>query len=77
LLALSIPPPVNSGDVPRVVEDLKTKKAWFHANQTRVTQENIAKAESQIAKLGKGKEAEEATADVIEEVEAGPVDVAA
>jgi len=94
LLALSIPPPVNSGDVPRVVEDLKTKKAWFQANRTcfvhhylfgltsscaeaRVTQENIAKAETQIAKLGKGKEAEEAIADVVEEVGASPAEVAA
>ena len=34
LLALSIPPPANSGDVPRVVEDLKTKRAWFQANRT-------------------------------------------
>ena len=34
LLALSIPPPANAGDVPRVVEDLKTKKAWFQANRT-------------------------------------------
>ena len=34
LLALSIPPPANAGDVPRVVEDLKTKKAWFRANRT-------------------------------------------
>lgn len=42
-----------------------------------MTQENIAKAESQIAKLEKGKEAEEAAADVVEEVEASPVDVAA
>ena len=34
LLALSIPPPANAGDVPRVVEDLKTKRAWFQANRT-------------------------------------------
>lgn len=34
LLALSIPPPASAGDVPRVVEDLKTKKAWFQANRT-------------------------------------------
>jgi hypothetical protein len=34
LLALSIPPPANAGDVPRVVEDLKTKKAWYQANRT-------------------------------------------
>ncbi len=33
LLALSIPPPGNAGDVPRVIEDLKTKKAWFQANR--------------------------------------------
>lgn len=42
-----------------------------------MTQENIAKAESQIAKLERGKEVEEATLDVVEEVEAAPVDVAA
>jgi len=33
LLALSIPPPASAGDVPRVIEDLKTKKAWFQANR--------------------------------------------
>ena len=95
LLALSIPPPVNAGDVPRVIEDLKTKKAWFQANRTcfayhhfigltpwcteaRVTQENIAKAEAQIAKLEKGKEGQETTADAVEEAEtAGPTEVAA
>ncbi|KAF6762118.1 nuclear segregation protein Bfr1 [Ephemerocybe angulata] len=51
LLSLSIPPPANSADVPRVVEDLKTKKAWFEANQDRVTAENIAKANARIQKL--------------------------
>ncbi|KAF8897540.1 hypothetical protein BD779DRAFT_1667503 [Infundibulicybe gibba] len=51
LLALSIPPPVSSVDVPRVVEDLKTKKAWFEANQARVTAENVAKAEAEIQRL--------------------------
>jgi len=34
-----------------VVEDLKTKKAWFEANQTRVTSENVSKAESDIERL--------------------------
>lgn len=34
LLALSIPPPASSTDIPRVIEDLKTKKAWFQANRT-------------------------------------------
>jgi len=71
LMALSIPPPVNTGDVPRVIEDLKTKRAWFQANQARVTQENITKAEAQIAKLDKGKEAEEPVVNVVEEAEWG------
>lgn len=51
LLSLSIPPPTSSADVPRVVEDLKTKKAWFEANQARVTAENIAKAEVDIKRI--------------------------
>ncbi|KAG6814185.1 hypothetical protein H0H92_000862 [Tricholoma furcatifolium] len=53
LLTLSIPPPANSADVGRVIEDLKTKKAWFEANQARVTAENIAKAEKEIQRLTK------------------------
>jgi len=48
LLKMSIPPPSSPADVPRIVEDLKTKKAWYQANQARVTKENIAKAEAQI-----------------------------
>jgi hypothetical protein len=40
LLSLSIPPPVSNTDLPRVVDDLKTKKAWFEANQARQTAEN-------------------------------------
>jgi DNA repair exonuclease SbcCD ATPase subunit len=55
LLSLSIPPPSSQADVPRVVEDLKTKKAWFEANQARVTAEAIAKAEAEIQRLTKGK----------------------
>ncbi|RDX55655.1 hypothetical protein OH76DRAFT_1428793 [Lentinus brumalis] len=51
LLSLSIPPPTSTADVPRVVEDLKTKKAWFEANQARVTAENKAKGEAEIRKL--------------------------
>ena len=52
LLQLSIPPPAAQSDLSRVVEDLKTKKAWFEANQARVTAENKAKAEKDIEKLG-------------------------
>jgi hypothetical protein len=55
LLSLSIPPPSSQADVSRVVEDLKTKKAWFEANQARVTAEAIAKAEAEIQRLTKGK----------------------
>lgn len=55
LLSLSIPPPTSTTDVPRVVEDLKTKKAWFEANQAHVTAENKAKAEAEIRKLLGGK----------------------
>ncbi|KAF9451733.1 nuclear segregation protein Bfr1 [Macrolepiota fuliginosa MF-IS2] len=51
LLALSIPVPESQADVPRVIEDLNTKKAWYEANQARVTAENIAKAETEIARL--------------------------
>ena len=41
----------EGGAVTRVVEDLKTKKTWFEANQARVTGENKAKAEKEIEKL--------------------------
>lgn len=51
LLSLSIPPPASNADLPRVVEDLKTKKSWFEVNQGRQTAENIAKAQAQIQKL--------------------------
>ncbi|TFK55712.1 hypothetical protein OE88DRAFT_651863 [Heliocybe sulcata] len=58
LLQLSIPPPSNATEVPRVIEDLKTKKAWFEANQNRVTAENVSKAEAEIQRItGKGKAA--------------------
>ena len=45
LLEMSIPAPSSHSDIPRVIEDLRTKKAWFEANQDRTTAENIAKAE--------------------------------
>lgn len=51
LLSLSIPPPTSSADVPRLIEDLNTKKAWFEANQARVTSENKAKAEAEIRRI--------------------------
>ncbi|KIK06697.1 hypothetical protein K443DRAFT_673984 [Laccaria amethystina LaAM-08-1] len=54
LLSLSIPPPASSVDVPRIIEDLKTKKTWFEANQARVTAENISKAEADIRRLMSG-----------------------
>ncbi|KAJ8086644.1 multicopy suppressor of BFA (Brefeldin A) [Marasmius tenuissimus] len=57
LLTLSIPPPTSASDVPRVIENVKTKKAWFEANQARVTAENISKAEADIQRLNDSKEA--------------------
>ncbi|CAG7848789.1 Uncharacterized protein C458.02c [Serendipita indica DSM 11827] len=53
LMALSIPPPTNMSEIPRVIDDLKTKKAWYQANQAKATKDNIAKAEAQIEKLNK------------------------
>ncbi|KAJ3516992.1 hypothetical protein NMY22_g14069 [Coprinellus aureogranulatus] len=70
LLSLSIPPPASSADIPRVIEDLKTKKAWFEANQDRVTAENIVKAKARIEKLSasdgeaQGPVADAASADI-------------
>lgn len=64
LLSLSIPPPAASADVPRVVEDLKIKKAWFQANQERVTAENIAKAEAEIKRITKAENKDVPTASV-------------
>ncbi|KAF7790816.1 hypothetical protein EIP86_001773 [Pleurotus ostreatoroseus] len=51
LLSLSIPPPASTADLPRVVADLQTKKAWFEANQARATAEAKAKAEKEIHRL--------------------------
>ncbi|KAJ4478103.1 hypothetical protein J3R30DRAFT_3657430 [Lentinula aciculospora] len=51
LLNFSIPPPTSNADIPRVVENLKTKKEWFEANQTRQTAANVAKAEAEIQRL--------------------------
>jgi len=36
------------------VEDLKTKKAWFEANQAHETKERVAKAEAEIQQLKSG-----------------------
>jgi hypothetical protein len=55
LHSLSIPPPSSQADMARVVEDLITKKAWFEANQARMTAEAMAKAEAEIQRLTKGK----------------------
>ena len=51
LSKLAIPLPTAAGEIPRVIEDLKTKKAWYEANQASVMVENIAKAEAQIQHL--------------------------
>ncbi|KAM6495878.1 hypothetical protein JOM56_008584 [Amanita muscaria] len=48
---LAVPPPTSSADVLRVIEDLKTKKLWFEANQSRATAEKMEKAEAEIKRL--------------------------
>ena len=67
LLSLSIPPPGSRDEIPRVVEDLKTKRAWFEANQELATKEKVAKAEVEIARvlrsLGKGTSGDAAPAN--------------
>jgi uncharacterized coiled-coil DUF342 family protein len=67
LLEMSIPPPGSTAEVPRTIEDLKTKKAWFEANSAQKTKENIAKAEAEIKRLekaaAKGEKGKEADAN--------------
>ena len=72
LLSLSIPPPASSADLPRVIEDLNTKKAWFLANQARVTAENKAKAEKEIERLTGGKHHKDADVPTPEESTPSP-----
>lgn len=50
LLALSIPPPSSSADVPRVIENLGRKRQYFVANQQYQTEINKANVEKMIAK---------------------------
>ncbi|PWN43173.1 hypothetical protein IE81DRAFT_322684 [Ceraceosorus guamensis] len=50
LFALSIPPPTSQADLPRVVENLKLKKAYFVQNQATQTKLNIEKVEKALAK---------------------------
>lgn len=54
LLSLSIPYPSSTADLPRTIGDLKAKKAWYEANQARVTAENVTKAEADIQRLLNG-----------------------
>lgn len=51
LLSLNIPPPTNSNDIVRVVENLQRKKAFFIGDQKRKTQENIERVEKKLQAL--------------------------
>ena len=51
LLSLSIPPPMNQADVPRLVDNIKLKREYFVSTQPHQTQENMRKAEEKIAAL--------------------------
>ncbi|WFD28862.1 multicopy suppressor of BFA (Brefeldin A) [Malassezia nana] len=60
LLSLSIPPPANQADLPRVVENIQLKREYFVSNQAHQTQENIRLAEEKIAAQKAKREAESA-----------------
>ncbi|KAF4552463.1 Hypothetical protein D9617_10g074450 [Elsinoe fawcettii] len=51
LAKVSVEPPMNSGDVPAVVEKLKEKLAQWKSDQDKKTKENIAKAQKEIERL--------------------------
>jgi len=51
LLALGISSPLTVGEVPKTIDALEAKKAYFKANQDRVTKEKIAVVEKKIAAL--------------------------
>ncbi|CAG8510896.1 11959_t:CDS:2 [Racocetra fulgida] len=55
LILVKVAIPLSPSDVEKVVNDLTEKKDYFVKNQDRITKENIAKAEEEIAALeGKG-----------------------
>lgn len=62
LLSLSIPPPANHADLPRVVENIQLKREYFVSNQARQTAENIRQADEKIAAQKAKREAESETA---------------
>ncbi|CAG8451932.1 14624_t:CDS:2 [Cetraspora pellucida] len=55
LILVKVTIPLSPSDVEKVVNELTEKKDYFVKNQDRITKENIAKAEEEIAALeGKG-----------------------
>ncbi|OQN97008.1 hypothetical protein B0A48_16982 [Cryoendolithus antarcticus] len=56
---IGVDPPMQSADVPAVVEKLKEKLAFWKENQDKKTKENVAKAQAEIDRL----EAEAAAAN--------------
>lgn len=59
-MGLSIPPPKSQSEIQTTVESLEIKKAWYEANQTKQTKENVEKAEKEIEKLFAKKKVEKA-----------------
>lgn len=70
LLSLSIPPPSSSGDIPRVVENLKLKKRYFVENQDSKTRARIEEVEKKLGKASLGGAEGEAAPAGAEEVKA-------
>lgn len=83
LLQFNITAPMNREEVPKTVEALQEKKAWFEANNDRVTKERIQQAEDRIRKAdeksgGSSVSTDTArTADAVEDITegAGKLDV--
>ncbi len=51
LLALGISSPLTVGEVPKTIDALESKKAYFKANQERVTKDKVAAVQKKIAAL--------------------------
>ncbi|KAF8592402.1 hypothetical protein K439DRAFT_1378504 [Ramaria rubella] len=54
LVSLSIAPPTTAGDIARTIEDIHKKIEWFEDNQTRVTEEIIARTEADLSRIKQG-----------------------
>ncbi|KAF8525333.1 hypothetical protein JB92DRAFT_2877499 [Gautieria morchelliformis] len=52
LISLAIAPPTTTSEIPSTIEDIKRKIEWFEANQTKATEENVARTEAELHRIG-------------------------